>query len=468
MAATITKLESVKSQITVDYGSPWFAASGVTLMATLMAAPLAFGAVQPWAWASLCVLSGVALVLYALGCAATGHIRIGLLPMHVVMLLALILVAGQLALGKTFDPVGTRESLIKLTGYSTTFLLAGLLSAALSPRAWRWFGFATVSYVFAMAVFAMIQFFSNTGLIYWTVKPRWGGSIFGSYVNRNHYAGLLEMLLPLAIGALLALPKHHVFKLFGSFAALLGVASVILCGSRGGTVGVGVELAIFLAVIVSRTAHETRRRSILVALAVALLGAAFFIWLDTDRALNRWETTARAPELAAESRLTMASNAIRMLRQHPVSGAGAGAFEVAYPSCQGQVAVDPVVDHAHNDFLELLAETGVAGGVLLIAALYLFARASFSKLRERLALPGGWMQAAATIACCGLLVHSFTDFNLHIPANAAWFSFCTAVACAPSGTPSHSVAQFLGRSHDENRRLISSSCDEFRSTQAQL
>lgn len=424
MSTTITKLQPVESQITTtDHGSPWFAASGVTLMATLMTAPLAFGAVQPWAWASLCVLSGVALVLCALGCAATGRIRLGLLPIHIVMLLALILVAGQLVFGKTFDPVGTRESLIKLTGYSTIFFLAGLLSTGLSPRAWRWFGFATVSYVFAMAVFAMLQFFSNAESIYWTVKPRWGGSIFGTYVNRNHYAGLLEMLLPLAIGALLALPKRHVFKLFGSFAALLGVASVILCGSRGGTVGIVVELAIFLAVIVSRTTHETRRRSVLVALAVAALGIAFLTWLDTGSVLNRWETTAKAPELAAESRLTMAFNAIRMLRQHPVSGAGAGAFEVAYPSCQNQVAVDPiVVDHAHNDYAELLAETGAAGGVLIIASLCLFFSHAVTNLRQRIASPEGWIQTGATIACCGLLIHSFSDFNLHIPANAAWFS----------------------------------------------
>jgi hypothetical protein len=65
--------------------------------------------------------------------------------MYLIIFLALMLVAGQLVFGKTADPIGTREALIKLTGYSTIFFLVGQLSADLSPRAWRWFGFSIIS-----------------------------------------------------------------------------------------------------------------------------------------------------------------------------------------------------------------------------------------------------------------------------------------------------------------------------------
>jgi O-antigen ligase len=422
MITAITEMPLLKSQKpTADHRSPLFTAARVTLVATLMAAPLAFGAVEPWAWASLCVLSGVALALWAMGCAATGRIRLVLSPMHVVILLALMLVAGQLVLGKTVDPIGTRESLIKLIGYSTIFFLAGQLSTDLSPRAWRWFGFAIITYVFAMAVFAILQFFSNAELIYWTVKPRWGGAIFGSYVNHNHYAGLFEVLLPFAIGSLLALPERHALKLLGAFAVLLGLASVLLCGSRGGTIAVIVELAIFFAIMVSRASSESGRTTILAALAMAALASVFFAWLDPGSVLKRWKSTARAPEVAAGMRIDMTSDSMRMLGQNLVSGVGAGAYEVAYPTYQSFVT-DSVVDHAHNDYAELLAETGAAGGLFLLTSLCMFFCQAFRKLRQRLTNAVGWMQTAAAIACCGLLIHSFTDFNLHIPANAAWFS----------------------------------------------
>ena len=123
----------------------------------------------------------------------------------------------------------------------------------------------------------------------------------------------------------------------------------------------------------------------------------------------------------------MVSDSMAILRKYPLSGAGAGAYEVAYPPYQSWVS-DGIVDHAHNDYAELLAETGSAGGLLLIAFLYLFIRQSLISLTARPGHPAGWMQTGATIACCGLLVHSFTDFNFHIPANAAWFSFAAGLA----------------------------------------
>jgi len=66
------------------------------------------------------------------------------------------------------------------------------------------------------------------------------------------------------------------------------------------------------------------------------------------------------------------------------------------------------------------------GGALILAALVLFFRLAFGDLGERLTHEAGWLQLGAAFGCCGLLVHSFVDFNLHIPANAAWFVVCAA------------------------------------------
>jgi O-antigen ligase len=75
-----------------------------------------------------------------------------------------------------------------------------------------------------------------------------------------------------------------------------------------------------------------------------------------------------------------------------------------------------------------LAETGSLGGALILAAILLFIPITFRNLAVQLRHETGWIQLGAGIACCGLLIHSFFDFNLQIPANAAWFAFCAGLA----------------------------------------
>jgi O-antigen ligase len=75
-----------------------------------------------------------------------------------------------------------------------------------------------------------------------------------------------------------------------------------------------------------------------------------------------------------------------------------------------------------------LAETGLAGAAAIASALLLFFWLAFRNLRERLLEPAGWIGFAAALGCCGILVHSLADFNLHMPANAAWFAVCAALA----------------------------------------
>ena len=126
----------------------------------------------------------------------------------------------------------------------------------------------------------------------------------------------------------------------------------------------------------------------------------------------------------------MARDSLRILRDHPWVGIGLGSFEDAYPRYQS-FSSDFVVNHAHNDYVKALVETGAVGGTFILLALAIFFRRAFANLHERLQLRVGWVQLGAALGCCGLLVHSLADFNFHIPANAAWF--CASLAVALSG-----------------------------------
>ena len=162
-------------------------------------------------------------------------------------------------------------------------------------------------------------------------------------------------------------------------------------------------------------------------LALAAVAALFF-WLVPTFVLTKLATVNNyVPEASEGSRLGLWRNSLGILRDHPWVGAGMGSFVTVYPAYQTE-AQDLITEHAHNDYVEALTETGLLGGVLILAALVLFIPMMFRNLGVQLKREQGWIQLGAAIACCGLLIHSFVDFNLHIPANAAWFAFCAGLA----------------------------------------
>jgi O-antigen ligase len=162
-----------------------------------------------------------------------------------------------------------------------------------------------------------------------------------------------------------------------------------------------------------------------------LVAALLFSWLDPGDTWKRWEQAAYAPELAVGDRIAIAKDTLRLAREHLPYGVGMGAFEVAYPKYQ-TVATDLVINYAHNDYAQLLAEAGILGWICLPLSIAGFIGLSFRRLRLAPLTKAGWIQLGAAVGVCGILVHSFSDFNLHVPANAAWFTFCAALAAAVS------------------------------------
>jgi O-antigen ligase len=134
-----------------------------------------------------------------------------------------------------------------------------------------------------------------------------------------------------------------------------------------------------------------------------------------------------SPEISLGDRLTVSADSLRIFRDHPWLGTGLGSFEAVFPEYQSFPS-DLRYDHAHDEYAEALTETGLVGGALIVLALGLFFRNAFRNLNERLENEAGWIQMGAVLGCCGLLVHSFVDFNLHIPANAMWFALSFGIA----------------------------------------
>ena len=397
--------------------------------------PLAFGAVEPWSMLVLRYGAVCAFLLWLFSIVTSQAPYIDLQAIHLPPFLFACLVIGQIMLGGSAYRHGTITQFLNYVAYGLIFLVATDLFR--NEREVRALCLTLSILGFALAFLGSLQEFTSPDKLYWVRTPRQGGPIFGPYVNRNHYAGVMELLFPFAaLGSLKAGPSASKRVLLG-FAALLMIATVFLCGSRGGFICVMLESVLLGVMLFWRSRHV----GLVLALTfVFILTAAFGTWLGSDRLLGR------LGDLRSDAgRLQIAKDSIGMLEQHPLTGWGLGTFPIVYPKFR-TFPTDFFVNEAHNDFVQLLVETGVLGfatGIGLLVVVYV---RGFRKIRGTLF--GSWRSVAvgaSLIGVTGLAVHGLFDFNLQIPANALLFY----VLCAVAGSTSEADAEVFPRIEKE-------------------
>ncbi|MEP7247526.1 MAG: O-antigen ligase family protein [Gammaproteobacteria bacterium] len=267
-----------------------------------------------------------------------------------------------------------------------------------------------------------------------------GVAAAGTFINRNHYAGYLVMCLSVGIGVLIASLSGGKGGTWGQFFRGLAewvitpkmglrillvtmVVALVLSRSRMGNSAFFISLAISggIGLILSR--HATRSMIVLlvslIAIDVAIIGAYF----GTQKVVERISHTT----MQSEDRDELAGYAFTMWKDFPVFGAGLGAFPSVFPRYSGEATAQSYT-HAHNDYAELAAETGLVGITLLGAIVLLsFGAALRAQYLRRDPVMRG-VSFAAMMGILGLMIHSGADFNLQIPANALTFMLLLAFA----------------------------------------
>jgi len=330
--------------------------------------------------------------------------------------------------------------------FYTLLLPIGIFFGAigLSTRRLQFLVMLTLSVAAGEAFLGLIQFAGGVdGSLYWGIEPS-HRSALGTYVNRNHLAGLLVMTLPTAL-ALFASAiggrgpnpgvkfpvtwKGHMVSFLERIArpgilyglsALLILLGIIFTRSRSG-VALAMLAILFAMFFFSRPMgrHGSIRTLGLVTVLVLVVAGEiglFPIWqrFAVDHPLGhiRW---------------SVFSSTVDGIGAFFPLGSGPGTFLHVYPRFQPQELYGTLVNHAHNDYLEFLMEWGLAGAViiLLLIIFYLgrwpsvWTRGDWSRFR--------YCQVGAGIGLLLLALHGLTDFNFHIPANAAYFAFLAAV-----------------------------------------
>jgi len=338
----------------------------------------------------------------------------------------------------TFAPLSIASSLtvanlLRVAAYTLVFLLARGLAGRLSTRPWT----PVVPILILAALEAVLGIVQSAA-----------GADFahGTYMNKKHYAGLLEMALPLAV-------MWGIGRLFGrgsgsfssalpaiQFSALLSVAVLIFIAILYSLSRMGFSAALFSLFVMAGVALGTRLPRLHTYVAVAVLAVLFvvsFVLLPPEALIAEFAKIVPTENFGGDGRFTIWRDTVHLIRAYPLFGCGFGTFDVAFLKYQTGV-VDLDFAFAHNDFLQLVAELGVVGFLIPTAIILMVLLRALRAAESR----GNAQVRYLGIACIGtfsaLLLHSLVDFNLYIPANALVLTWIAGIASAlplPSRSP---------------------------------
>ncbi len=388
------------------------------LCALLIFAVLAFGAVDEWSTFAFEAGAAVLFLVWAGKQLVSRELRVSQNPLYLPAFFFFVLILAQIVLRRSAYSYITKYEGLQYVSYGIVLLIGAECVREESARKI----FARVMTVFGAgyAFFALAQQLTPNGRIFWVHSPQFHGSIYGSYVNHDHYAGLMEMLVPIPF----VLSMGHLFRggkrvLVGACAVLMA-GTIFLSGSRGGMLAFALEVVLFAALTLGK------RRSPRIALgttAVCVLILALLIFVGKGQVLGR------LGDLSPGIRLEITKDSLRMFSKRPVGGWGLGTFPTVYPSYRS-FYTNLFVNEAHNDYAQLLVETGLLGFGLMLWFLVLLYRYGLPTSRRWEFQWDGAVSLAALLGCTGILFHSFVDFNLQIPANAALFYVLCGLAAS--------------------------------------
>src|SRR5712691_6539802 len=290
------------------------------LCTLLIFAVLAFGTVEEWSIFAF-EAGAAALFLVWIGRQlASRQVKLSKNPLYLPASLFFGLVLVQIVLHKSAYLYVTEYAALRYVSYGIVLLIGA--ECVRSEDARKKFALLMIVFGALYALFALAQDLTSNGKLFWVRAPRFGGSVYGSYVNRDHYAGLMEMLVPVP----LVLSMSHLLRggkrVLVGFCAVLMATTIFLSGSRGGMITFVLEMVLLAALILGK------RRSPRALLGYAAM-CVFILALISFS--SRGQVMARIGDLSPGIRPQITKDSLRMFLKHPIWGWGLGTFPTVYP-----------------------------------------------------------------------------------------------------------------------------------------
>ena len=414
------------------------------IVSILILTPLAFATTEVWSKVAFQVLSFSLLGIWLIGTDFSSDLaRVS--RFWKIFLLATLMIAWgtfQQFHSISIDSHATLTAVMLGMGYLAFFSL--VLVTIRTKEDVNRIVMVLMFFGLGLSLFAIIQGATWNGRIYWIRQLHSGGDVFGPFVNRNHFSGYIEMLIPLGMGYILG-QFHQIpgrgesgWKRFISrwthpeanrlalvfFILLIMMVTLFLTLSRSGILSLLTALLIISLLLLPRSF----RGKAFLPVGLFCLSLISLMWFGAGPVIDRLSTLrniAQDPSMA--ERLRVWEDSLEMVGDHRITGTGLGTFGIAYPAYKSFPGQEQFI-HAHNDYLQLLAESGLVGFIIMMGVLILVVSIA---LRTIFRSQGRWSRGML-IGILGsiltMVIHSLTDFNLHIPANAILLSVIIALS----------------------------------------
>jgi O-antigen ligase/tetratricopeptide (TPR) repeat protein len=438
-------------------------------------APLAFGTTEPWSYAIMETAAGLACLFFFISILKNKN-DLYQVPGIIPLLLFLFYILFQIIPLPPFIVEYLSPEAFKI--HQTTNLLADTnswmrISVHQKATLSEFFRYATYVMFYVLTVqllkekdmlqttvivivffggllafSSILQFYLTEDMALWFRHSPKNSIVVGPYANHNHYAGLMELIFPVVLGLflfyrprigntslikgiaqILSQEKANIHILIGA-SALLIVISIFVSLSRGAMISTCFSLLLFTFFLLKR---KISKGNTLLMMGVIIITTLSIGWFGWDQIFERFAKLKNAQGIIYESRLDFWKDTQGIISDYTITGSGMGTFSHIYP-LHRSFKSNRFLSHAHNDYLELLAEGGIIAFLLaasFLLSLFYKTCKTFLKRRDGFSI---YLYIGCVTAMVSILLHSFTDFNMHIGANGLWFFFIAGIAVSAANT----------------------------------
>jgi O-antigen ligase/Tfp pilus assembly protein PilF len=450
----------------------------------LIFAPLAFGSVDAWALAIVEIGAAFGLLLWVVQCSRVGRPLVwvpGLIPLLFMLgwafaqliplpagLVAWLSPASHAAYQQsagvlqpmgwmplTLHPEATLAELLRLAGYTLFYLLS--VHLLLDRERLKKTVAVVIAFAALLSFLAILQKFNSNGKVLW-IREIYEGGFFGPYINGNHMAGFLVMVLPVAVTMFLlsrptiryqslrvslveflAHPTLNIHMLLG-LSALTCIVAIFLSLSRGAIVSACISIGLLGLGVMKIVGNWRRGTSIVVAAAVIIVSVGWFGWEPIIKTFD---------ELADEKgninvlRPVIWNDSMGIAGDFPLFGSGLGTFKFIFPSYRS-FTDNVLFRHAHNDYVEFLATGGLPFIIFMGWFICAIGLQTFKAYRQRRESYCRFLYLGAAAGLIGIGLHCLAEFNFQVGANGLYLFFIISLLVASAHT----------RLRAANRRLL--------------
>ena len=420
-----------------------------SILLLIIWAPLPLGSNRDWSVGLLIMMISAIALLWGVSLFKNPQfhhksMKIGLLMLGLLVLTQLW-VAIQWLGGLSANPGATFQYLMLGISYSLFFIVVIAIFNTRKRLNWL-LGVLLVSGAF-QAFYGASMVLSGIEWLFGVPKEHYLGKATGTFVNRNHLAGYLEMTIALSIGFMMAMRDGKKFnwvntvelllsnKLLIRLAIIIMVIGLVMTQSRMGNTAFVSSLIItgFLFILTFKE-HRKRNLAILISfIVIDILVISQYFGLERlkDRLVNTEVSVSQEDGKLVfdinDLRGIAFTNSIPLAQEKAFTGHGAGSYEVVFISHAGP-SFGGHFDHAHNDYIQFWVEFGLIGSIPLLIFSLMALFFAFKALRNQQSHYRSGIGFGAMMAIIAIMIHSFTDFNLQIPANALTYTLVCAIA----------------------------------------